>query len=122
MRTKLLDWAVWQARASCYSHVALSSNDSKTRYSYPIIPLFLCHLRDSVRPLHARDAGGGEDEGGVRSAALLLLVQLPQPRVQVAPDVGDRQVGVSCPKSNTISRSTVVILVTTSNRFSSEGN
>ena len=30
--TKLRDWAVWQARASCYSQAALFSNDSKTRY------------------------------------------------------------------------------------------
>ena len=30
MRTKLRDWAVWQARAGCYSQAALSSNDSKT--------------------------------------------------------------------------------------------
>ena len=28
--TKLRDWAVRQAGASCYSHAALSSNDSKT--------------------------------------------------------------------------------------------
>ena len=32
MRTKLRDWAVGQARASCYSQAALSSNDSKTLY------------------------------------------------------------------------------------------
>ena len=31
IRTKLRDWAVWQARAGCYSQVTLSSNDSKTR-------------------------------------------------------------------------------------------
>ena len=30
IRTKLRDWAVWQARAGCYSQAALSSNDSKT--------------------------------------------------------------------------------------------
>ena len=30
--TKLRDWAVWQARAGCYSQAALSSNDSKTLY------------------------------------------------------------------------------------------
>ena len=30
--TKLRDWAVWQARAGCYSMAALSSNDSKTLY------------------------------------------------------------------------------------------
>ena len=30
IRTKLCDWAVWQARAGCYSQAALSSNDSKT--------------------------------------------------------------------------------------------
>ena len=35
MRTKLRDWAVWQARAGCYSQAALSSNDSKTLYSKP---------------------------------------------------------------------------------------
>ena len=34
IRTKLRDWAVWQARAGCYSQAALSSNDSKTLYSY----------------------------------------------------------------------------------------
>ena len=54
------------------------------------------HLRDSVLPLHARDAGSGEDERGVRAA---LLVQLGQPRVQVPPYVGDRQVRVSRPSS-----------------------
>ena len=27
------DWAVWQARAGCYSQVALSSNDLKTLYN-----------------------------------------------------------------------------------------
>ena len=32
IRTKLRDWAVWQARAGCYSQSALSSNDSKTLY------------------------------------------------------------------------------------------
>ena len=32
MRTKLRDWAIWQARAGCYSQAALSSNDSKTLY------------------------------------------------------------------------------------------
>ena len=26
------DWAVWQARAGCYSQAALSSNDSSTLY------------------------------------------------------------------------------------------
>ena len=31
--TKLRDWAVGQAGGSCYSQAALSSNDSKTRYS-----------------------------------------------------------------------------------------
>ena len=30
IRTKLRDWAVWQARAGCYSQAATSSNDSKT--------------------------------------------------------------------------------------------
>ena len=33
IRSKLRDWAVWQARAGCYSQAALSSNDSKTLYS-----------------------------------------------------------------------------------------
>ena len=33
IRTKLLHWAIWQARAGCYSQAALSSNDSKTLYS-----------------------------------------------------------------------------------------
>ena len=32
IRTKLRDWAIWQARAGCYSQAALSSNDSKTLY------------------------------------------------------------------------------------------
>ena len=32
IRTKLRDWAVWHARAGCYSQDALSSNDSKTLY------------------------------------------------------------------------------------------
>ena len=32
IRTKLRDWAVWLARAGCYSQAALSSNDSKTLY------------------------------------------------------------------------------------------
>ena len=32
IRTKLRDWAVWQARADCYSQAALSSNHSKTLY------------------------------------------------------------------------------------------
>ena len=32
IRTNLRDWAVWQARAGCYSQAALSSNDSKTLY------------------------------------------------------------------------------------------
>ena len=32
IRAKLRDWAVWQARARCYSQPALSSNDSKTLY------------------------------------------------------------------------------------------
>ena len=32
MGTKLRDWVVWQASASCYSQTALSSNDSKTLY------------------------------------------------------------------------------------------
>ena len=30
------DRAVWQARACCYSHAALSSNDSKTLYRFSI--------------------------------------------------------------------------------------
>ena len=29
IRTKLRDWAVWQAMAGCYSRAALSPNDSK---------------------------------------------------------------------------------------------
>ena len=33
IRTKLCDWAVWQAKAGCYSQAALSSNDSKTLYT-----------------------------------------------------------------------------------------
>ena len=33
--TKLRDWAVWQARACCYSQAALFSNDSKTLYYIP---------------------------------------------------------------------------------------
>ena len=33
IRTKLRDWAVWQARAGCYFQAALSSNDSKTLYN-----------------------------------------------------------------------------------------
>ena len=32
IRTKFRDWAVWRARAGCYSQAALSSNDSKTQY------------------------------------------------------------------------------------------
>ena len=32
IRTKLRDWAVWQARAGCYFLAAFSSNDSKTLY------------------------------------------------------------------------------------------
>ena len=31
--SKLRDWAVRQAGAGCYSRAALSSNDSKTRYT-----------------------------------------------------------------------------------------
>ena len=31
--TKLRDWAIGQAGAGCYSQAALSSNDSKTRYT-----------------------------------------------------------------------------------------
>ena len=31
--TKLRDWAIRQAVAGCYSWAAMSSNDSKTRYS-----------------------------------------------------------------------------------------
>ena len=34
IRTKLRDWAVWQARAGRYSQAALSSNDSKTLYTF----------------------------------------------------------------------------------------
>ena len=32
--TKLRDWAVWPVRACCNSRAALSSNDSKTQYTY----------------------------------------------------------------------------------------
>ena len=32
IRTKLRDWAIWQAGVGCYSQAALSSNDSKTLY------------------------------------------------------------------------------------------
>ena len=32
IRTKLRDWAVWQAGAGCLSRAALPSNDSKTLY------------------------------------------------------------------------------------------
>ena len=34
IRTKLRDWAIWQAKCSCYSQAAsaLSSNDFKTLY------------------------------------------------------------------------------------------
>ena len=32
IRTKLRDWAVWQARAGFYSQAALYSNVSKTLY------------------------------------------------------------------------------------------
>ena len=32
--TKLRDWAVWQAGAGCYSQAAMSSNDSKTLYTW----------------------------------------------------------------------------------------
>ena len=35
IRTELREWAVWQARAGCYSQVALSSNDSNTLYMVP---------------------------------------------------------------------------------------
>ena len=38
--TKLCDWAVGQAWGSCYSWAALSSNDSKTRYSAFLDTLF----------------------------------------------------------------------------------
>ena len=34
IRTKLREWAVWQARAGFYSRAAMSSNDSKTLYIY----------------------------------------------------------------------------------------
>ena len=37
--TKLRDWAVGQARGSCYSLAALSSNDSKTLYTLPYLIL-----------------------------------------------------------------------------------
>ena len=30
IRTKLCDWAVWQARSGCYSQAAFSSNDLGT--------------------------------------------------------------------------------------------
>ena len=43
MRTKLRDWAVWQARAGCYSQAALSSNDSKTLYNVEQM-IHLLHL------------------------------------------------------------------------------
>ena len=33
IRTKLRDWAAWQARAGCYSQAVVSSNDSKTLYN-----------------------------------------------------------------------------------------
>ena len=39
IRSKLRDWAVWQARAGLYSQAALSSNDSKT--------LYMIHLKGS---------------------------------------------------------------------------
>ena len=34
IRTKLRDWAIWLARAGCYSQAALYSNDSKTLYTF----------------------------------------------------------------------------------------
>ena len=33
IKSKLLEWSAWQARAGCYSQAALSSNDSKTLYA-----------------------------------------------------------------------------------------
>ena len=37
MRTELRNWTVRQARASCYSRTALSSNDSKTLNEQPVM-------------------------------------------------------------------------------------
>ena len=47
--TKLREAAVGQARGSCYSRAALSSNDSKTLYLFS--SRFLCSLRDSALKL-----------------------------------------------------------------------
>ena len=67
------DWAIWQARAGCYSQAAVSSNDSKTRYD-----MYL-QVEDAaehgVRDVHAVDVVvgvGGVDEGVAHGHRLLL--------------------------------------------------
>ena len=43
-RTKLRDWAVWQARAGYYSQAALSSNDSKMLYAWSVVKTRMQHF------------------------------------------------------------------------------
>ena len=48
--TKLRDLAIWQARAGCYSQTALSSNDSKTLYTFLYLPFNLLSQVPGFRP------------------------------------------------------------------------
>ena len=52
--TKLRDWAVWQARAGCYSQAAMSSNDSKTLYILSTVCLAAKLTKFLTHPLHLR--------------------------------------------------------------------
>ena len=47
------DWAVWQARAGCYSQAAVSSNDSKTLYLTTLIPLIILPCTSGFVLAHA---------------------------------------------------------------------
>ena len=73
IRTKLHDWAFWQASASCYSQAALSWNDSKTLYyghsSRSVVPNK--HLPYYVRLAASKASLAVASEASVTASAVL---------------------------------------------------
>ena len=75
MRTKLCDWAFWQARACCYSQAALYSNDSKTLYLLDDLGVARCEL--------VLDGQGEEGVGVSLLQARQQVVQQPVQRLRL---------------------------------------
>ena len=77
MRTKLRDWAVWQARAGCYSQAALPMPLSKPLY-YVHTPQTLPEGTRAALPCEAR---GQEQTVWLRDGVPVLGVEGPRYRL-----------------------------------------